>query len=270
MASKRELAAIERANNKKLAKRVSHESEQRYMLADQTALDAADDSPNLQSEFVLVRQIIQRMIDQGLAPQARLPFIALETKLAQSMLAMGLQLSILVPAGSLRDAAKLIAGAVDESLAIHAPGERAAAAKWINERLVTLLLDDADDQPIALPAAKQIYRFNQAPASSNLSLGGSLKLLRFDIQGAIDAGNWDFVLLLIGQLLKSAQVQLSLAKVEGLLVSQSVSRRMTLEMTTLASKCITQFAPDSFDLVIDEVRSRVMGPTKQQYRIENR
>jgi hypothetical protein len=273
MANKRQSRADQRAQSKAVAKRtaITRQEEQQYVLNDakmRAEIATCDDSPNLAAEFVLVRQIIQRMIDDGLPAAAQLPFIKIEESLVRSMLAMGLQLTMLIPSGSLKDAACAIASAVDHAFAIHSPNEREAAVEWLKEKLGEALLDDTErEEQITMPPVKQVYRFDQAPASANLSLGGSLRLLRFYIQQALDSGDWDFVLLLIKQLITSSHTQLSLAKVEGLLVSREVSRRMIDEFISLASLSISTFAPDLFDTIIDSVRETIAGPPQQTYRI---
>ena len=273
--SKRQNKADAKATTRAIAIKnkqvLARPAEQSYKLAaakDQADVDACDDSPNLMAEFVLIRKIIQHFLLTDRPSHEQLPWLKLEESLARSIIAMGVQLSLLVPHTTLRDGAVCIAQAVDDALAIHAPDVRAKAVEWLKTRMGETLLDtDEETTMVDMPEAKQVYRF-EGTASPNLSLGGSLKLMRWHIQRALDKSEFLFVENLLKQTVKTAQTQLCLAKAEGLLVTGEVSRRMSLEMTGHASACIKKFAPQLYDQIIDDVRERVMGPPKTTYRIE--
>lgn len=253
---------------------ITKTEEQQYHLRlkkDRAKLDACDDSPNLASELLLVRQLIQRSITDNADPKLILPWIKLEESVARSIIAMGGQLALLIPHATLFDAARVYTAAVDEAMAVHAPERKAEAVEWLKKKLGALLLEDAEQtNAISLPPAKQHYKLpgkKVPPASPNLSLGGSIRLLRFYIQEALTAGDVDFCLMLVKQLQNTATTQLSLAKIEGVLVSTDASRRMIQSMTDIASLCISRFAPADFNQIIDDVGARITGRAQQEYEI---
>jgi hypothetical protein len=274
MASKRQIAADQKAQSKALAKKQASnlQPEQRFLIDAQQELDACDDSPNLLAEFVLTRQIIQYLVDTGADRRLLPPWFKLEESLSRCIISTGLQLSILIPHASLRDAAIVIANAADDAFRLHAPEVRAEAIEWLKNKLgETLLNDDLRSDElnlVALPPAKEVYEFEgMKPASPNLSLGGSLKLMRWYIKQALKDKDWNFVLLLVKQVEADSRTQLSLAKTEGLLVSKESSSRIMNEMTRLASAAIERFAGEKFEPMIDHVRDRVCGPPKTTYEI---
>lgn len=275
--NKRLVTRDQRAQAKAVARKTELSTqaapEQRYRLPlaeQEKQVDACDSSPNLTSEFVLVRRIVQYLLNEQADPRLIAPWLTIESSLATSILSTGIQLRDLTAASSLRDFAVVLRDEVARALDMYAPDVKDDAIEALGGRLGETLLRDEESRSnlVHLPEAKQQYEFPVESASPNLSLSGNLKVLRFLLQGAIDEQDWQFAAAIVKKIQQSAATQILLARSEGILLSGEVSRRITHELIAQASNIIREYAPTQFEPVIDTVKDVIFGRfAQQEYQI---